>query len=258
MLLNAKEHIDCGLCSVILPVYNSAEYLDITIQSILNQTYRNLEVIILDDCSSDDSFYIAKKYAFLDNRIKVIKLKFNQGCAEARNLGLKEAMGDYIAFIDSDDVWQPNKLEKQIKILQRGDVGLSYTAYNIVNDEGNMMKSINVKCNINLDGLLKENTVVFSSVVCKVEVIEKLKFEKRWYHEDYIFLLTLLNNNIKFMGINEKLVNYRVHNNSRSFNKWNAAKYRWKIYREYLQFNFFRSLKYYFWYGINGIKKYYL
>ncbi len=256
MLLNAKEHIDCEVCSIILPVYNSEKYLGATIKSVLNQTYRNLEIIIIDDCSSDSSLNIIRKYASLDKRIKVIGLTVNQGCAVARNIGLKEATGDYIAFIDSDDLWMPDKLEKQIAVLKNTDIGLIYTAYSMIDSQERIIKRRCVKINVNVEELLKENNIIFSSVVCKHKVIGDFQFKKEWYHEDYVFLLTLQKNNIKFLGINDVLVNYRVHKRGRSFNKINSARYRWKIYRLFLNLSLIDSLKYFVIYIFRGVKKY--
>lgn len=256
MLLNAKEHIDCEVCSVILPVYNSEKYLESTIQSILNQTYRNIEIIILDDASNDNSLNIIKRYEALDERVKVICLTSNQGCAVARNIGLKEATGDYIAFIDSDDLWMPDKLEKQIAVLKTTDAGLSYTGYNMIDSKDSIIKRRCVKKVVSIKEMLKENNIIFSSVVCKRKVIMDLQFKKEWYHEDYVFLLTLQKNNIKFLGINDVLVNYRVHRKGRSFNKINSARYRWKIYRLFLNLSLMDSLKYFVIYIFRGVKKY--
>lgn len=258
MLLNAKEHIEkFKLCSVVMPVYNSEKYLEYSIRSVLNQTYRNIELIIIDDCSQDNSSQIIDKYVKLDVRVRKIILNVNQGCANARNRGIDIAKGKYIAFIDSDDVWFKNKLEKQILLLEKGKAELIYTAYNMIDFKGNKIKKRYVKNSIMFDDLLKENSIIFSSVICLKSNITNIKFDRKWYHEDYVFLLNLLKSNVKFLGINEVLVNYRVHNNGRSFNKINAAKHRWEIYRKFLKLGYISSIYMFIYYAIYGVKKYF-
>lgn len=256
MLHSAKEHIEEELCSVVMPAYNSEKYIAEAIESVIKQTYKNWELIIVNDASKDATEEIVKIYQEKDRRIKLISLTENQGVANARNTAIQNAKGRYIAFLDADDYWNKEKLQKQIQILQTSNADITYTAYLMIDEVGQTIKKRNVKELLNLKDLLKENSIIFSSVVCKKESIKNKRFKSKWYHEDYVFLLDLVKNEKVFKGINEILIRYRVHRNGRSFNKLTIAKYRWKIYREYLEMNFFQCLYYFSAYTWNGIRKY--
>ena len=239
-----------------MPAYNSEKYIAEAIESVIKQIYENWELIIVDDCSTDNTKAIIQRYAQKDKRIKLISLAKNKGVADARNIAIQKANGDYIAFLDSDDIWKTEKTEKQIQILNNSNADITYTAYFMIDETGKIIKERKVKETITLKDLLKENSVIFSSVLCKKESIENTVFKSKLYHEDYVFLLDLARNGKSFKGINERLVQYRVHQNGRSFNKIQAAKYRWKIYREYLEMNILKSFCYFSVYAWNGIRKY--
>ena len=256
MLYSAKEHIEGELCSVIMPAYNCEKYIAEAIESVIKQTYKNWELIIVNDASTDDTEKIIKSYQEKDKRIKLISLTENQGVANARNTAIQNAKGRYIAFLDADDIWQKNKLQKQIQILNNSNTDISYTAYLMIDEAGQTIKERSIKEILKINDLLKENSIIFSSVVCKKESIKNKRFKKEWYHEDYVFLLDLVKEDKIFKGIDESLMQYRVHRNGRSFNKLIAAKYRWKIYWGYLDMNLLQSLYYFTIYAWNGIRKY--
>lgn len=252
-----QKEIHTPVCSIIMPAYNCEAYIGLAIDSVIRQTYQNWELIIVDDGSADRTKEIIQAYQEQDPRIKLTALRQNQGVANARNAGIKKARGEYIAFLDSDDEWQKDKLDRQIHALESDlQADLVYTAYDMINEDGLLIKTRHVQAELILPDLLKENSIIFSSVVCRRESIENITFQPEWYHEDYVFLLDLLKKGKKFVGINEILVRYRVHKTGRSFNKFRAARYRWRIYRDYLKMNVFDSL-YYFWiYAWNGLRKY--
>lgn len=256
MLHSAKGHIEEELCSVIMPAYNCEKYIAEAIESVLNQNYTNWELIIINDCSTDNTEQIIKSYQQKDRRIKLINLTQNRGVANARNIGIRNAEGKYIAFLDADDIWQKEKLYKQIQLLESINADITYTAYMMIDDTGKKIKERRIKETQYLKDLLKENSIIFSSVVCKKGSIANKKFKSEWYHEDYVFLLDLAKASKKFRGLNENLMQYRVHQSGRSFNKQIAAKYRWKIYRKYLNMSFLQSLYYFVVYAWNGIRKY--
>lgn len=256
MLHSAKGHIEEELCSVVMPAYNSEKYIAEAIESVIKQTYKNWELIIVNDASQDATEKIIKTYQEKDKRIKLISLTNNQGVANARNTAIQNSEGRYIAFLDADDIWQKNKLQKQIQILNNSNTDISYTTYLMIDEAGQIIKERSVKETLKLKDLLKENSIIFSSMVCKKEIINDKNFKSEWYHEDYIFLLDLAKESKTFKGINESLMQYRVHQHGRSFNKKTAAKYRWKIYREYLRMNLLQSLYYFIQYAWNGIIKY--
>lgn len=125
---------DYGLVSIITPNWNCAKYISETIRSVQAQTYRNWEMIIVDDCSTDNSEQVVKPYSDMDNRIRLLKNEKNSGAAVSRNYALREAKGWWIAFLDSDDLWAPDKLEKQLKFMTAGGYHFSYTAYKEIDD----------------------------------------------------------------------------------------------------------------------------
>lgn len=261
MSLNAKAHIKekAELCSIIMPAYNSEKYIAQAIESVLNQNYTNWELIIINDCSIDNTEQIIKSCQQKDaanKRIKLINLTQNRGVANARNIGIQNAKGRYIAFLDADDIWQKEKLQKQVQILNSSKADITYTAYLMIDENGKTIKERSIKESLQIKDLLKENSIIFSSVVCKKESIKNKHFKSEWYHEDYVFLLDLAKASKKFRGLNENLMQYRVHQSGRSFNKQIAAKYRWKIYRKYLNMSFLQSLYYFVVYAWNGIRKY--
>ena len=250
----AKD-IEMGkLCSIIMPVYNAEKYLAQAIDSVIAQSYSHWELLLINDGSVDGSLGICRTYASQDHRIRVIDLGTNKGCAFARNVGLQEAKGEYIAFLDSDDLWFPEKLALQVADLQEDD--LSFTAYNMVDAELNIIKSRPASARLDFEDLLCENSIIFSTVLLKADKVKQLKFDGNCYHEDYWFLLNLLQLGCKFKGLNQVLLNYRIHPASRSFSKLNAAKERWTVYRNFLKFGFLKSTYYFILYAINGVRKY--
>ena len=228
-------------------------------ESVLNQNYTNWELIIINDCSTDNTEQIIKSYQQKDaanKRIKLINLPKNKGVANARNIGIQNAKGKYIAFLDADDIWEKEKLQKQVQILSSSKADITYTAYLMIDENGKTIKERSIKESLQIKDLLKENSIIFSSVVCKKESIVNKHFKSEWYHEDYVFLLDLAKEEKFFKGINDGLMKYRVHKSGRSFNKQRAAKYRWKIYREYLGMNILKTLYYFIAYFLNGVMKY--
>ena len=246
-----------GMCSVVMPVYNSEKYIASSVGSVLRQTYNNIEIIIINDNSADNTMKIIQCIA-RDNsdKIKIFSLPTNKGVAFARNEGLAHATGEYIAFLDSDDLWVPEKIEKQINALKKTGRSLCFTAYDMIDGNDCFIKHRFVKDEITFTDLLKENNIIFSSVLCKSNSIRNARFDTSCFHEDYLFLLQLLQKGILFYGLNQALIQYRVHAYGKSFNKKNAALQRWKIYREYLHLDFLQSLYYFIFYAINGVFKY--
>ena len=244
------------LVSVIMPAYNAERYIKESIASVLNQTYQNLELIIVNDCSNDDTLKVIQKFSFDDDRVVILNNDVNLGCANSRNRGFAEAKGNYIAFCDSDDVWMENKIEKQLNHIKEHDIDMVFTAYEMIDGSGMLIKYRNIQDKVTIDDLLKENFVIFSTTFFKRSAVINIKFNAKWYHEDYVFLLECLQKGLKFSGIDEYLVKYRVHAQGRSFNKITVAKHRWKIYREFLHLNTWESFCFFFQYIVNGLKKY--
>lgn len=243
------------LCSVIMPAYNAEKYIGEAITSVLNQTYTNIELLVVDDCSVDGTREVLHEYVEADSRVKLICNERNIGCAESRNRAMMASRGKYIAFLDSDDVWEAEKLALQIKILERADCDVLYTSYRMVDEFGCVLRVIHPPLFTNLKMLLTDNVICLSSVLLRGEVARRHKMLKEYFHEDYCYWLCLLQEGRKFLGLSDVLVNYRVSNQGRSSDKYNAALYRWKIYREYLGMSVFASCRNFLSYVFYGIKK---
>ena len=243
--------------SVILPVYNAEKYLRDTILSVLEQTYQNFELIIVDDCSKDNSLRIIYECAAKDSRIKVLRNETNQGAAACRNRCIQEATGSYIAFLDSDDLWTSQKLESQIELLTRTEAQFTYAAYDFMDENGNpILKPHFISDSLDFEMILRENSVLCSTVCADASLLKAHPFRCEYYHEDYVLWLELFRLPIDIKGSPEVLTHYRISKKSRSYNKLRAAKERWKIYRQFLEMNVLKSAFYFAQYAVNGLKKY--
>ncbi len=245
-----------GLVSIIMPAYNAERFISKAIESVLEQTYQNWELLIIDDASTDATPAIIGEYAARSERIKVHRQKRNQGVAVARNVGLELAGGELIAFLDADDIWQQEKLTIQNKIFDQNKKNICATAYNIIDANDDFVKERRIPEVSDFEGLLRDNTVIFSSSMFRHRILENVRFDPNYYHEDFVFLLELLRRGERVYGLNEVLVQYRVQKAGRSFNKWRAARHRWQIYRSFCGFGVLRSLWYFWQYAINGLRKY--
>ena len=243
------------LVSIITPLYNSEKYIGGTIESVLNQTYKNWEMLIVDDCSKDDGVKIVNEYVLKDKRIKLFRNEKNEGVSFARNKALDLAQGKYIAFLDSDDLWKKEKLEKQISFMEKNNIDLSYTGYEKINMDGSLRGEIKVPEKLDYKELLKNCLIGFLTAIYLKEKFKIYKFKKT-KAEDYIFWLEILKQVDYAYGIQESLAYYRVSNNSRSSNKLDIVRFHWKIYREYEKLNFFKAVYYYFIYIKRGMERY--
>ncbi len=250
------EQAEMKLVSIVLPVYNSEAYLPATLDSILAQTYTAWELLLVNDASSDNSLDICQKYAAADPRIHLVALPSNHGCAFARNTALGLIQGEYVAFVDADDLWACDKLAAQMNFLEECEADITYTAYRMVNARGQLLKVLSVPAVSTFTSLLKENCIIFSTVLLRRELLQDKAFSDSFFHEDYVLLLDLLKQGAACRGLEKVLTDYRVHSRGRSMNKLNAAKYRWKIYHEYLKLGYLRSVYYFVFYAVNGFRKY--
>lgn len=242
--------------SIITPSYNSSLFISHTIQSVLSQSYQNWEMIIVDDCSSDNSVKIIKEFKKKDKRIKLIPLYKNVGAAEARNIALREASGKFIAFLDSDDMWYPYKLEKQLAFMQNNEYPFTYTAYERINqDNSRIINNIYVPHKISYNEFLK-NTIIGTLTV----LIDK---QKTGYFEmpnirsshDMALWCKLLKKGFNAYGLNEILSSYRIVDSSNTAKKWKAAKDVWIVYREIEHLNILKSTYYFICYAFNAVLK---
>ncbi len=244
------------LISIITPSYKSEKFIADTIQSVLNQTYQNWEMIIVDDVSPDNSNKIIEQYVKKDSRIKLIKLEKNSGPAVARNKAIEEAKGRYIAFLDADDLWKSEKLEKQIKFMQENNLAFTYGSYDLMDENGKGLGTFITKEKISYKEMLKTCSVGCLTALYDTQKLGKVYMPLILKRQDYGLWLRILKEIKTTQGILEPLATYRILKNSVSSNKFKAAQYQWKIYREVEKLNVFFSFYYFIHYVINGIIKY--
>lgn len=243
--------------SVILPVYNAAAYIEQAIRSVMAQTYTAWELLVIDDGSTDETVAVVERLAAEDDRVRLIRNEHNCGVAVTRNRGLDMSTGDYVAFLDSDDVWHPDKLAVQVQKAESEQAGLVYTAYAITDADGHPCKKpYTVPARIDLKDLLAENVIGCSTVLLSAEVARKYRFVTNFFHEDYCLWLDILRDGYTAVGCTEILTDWRLIMNSRSFNKKKAACNRWRIYRHHLHFSVGKSVRYFLSYAWHGMMKY--
>ena len=246
-----------ALCSVIVPAYNCEATVRESVESALQQTYAPLEVLIVNDASTDGTRSVLAQLAKEDARVTVTNLEKNRGVAEARNLLFEQASGDYVAFLDSDDIWYEEKLERQISLLQKKDVDLVYSSYAFIDGEGKSIGSAKiVPPDCTLKALLKENYILPSTVVMKSSWAKRYRMDGSYSHEDFVYWLAMMQDGLTAAGNSDVLIDYRLFESNRSGNKAKAARDRWIVYRRFLKMNVFVSTWYFFNYAINGFKKY--
>ena len=241
--------------SIIIPVHNAEKFIGKTIESVLNQTYKNWEMLIFNDKSKDNSLKIIKKYSEKDERIKVVDSKENVGVVAARNKLIEIATGEFIAFLDADDYWKQNKLEKQIKFMRKNNALISCTEYTRVTEDEKEINDIIIKEIITYEDMLKNNYLGCLTVIYNANKLGKRYFKERKKNEDYVLWLEIVKETKIIFGLKENLAFYRVLNNSRSSNKIKVAKDRWEVYRKVERLSLFKSIYYFLQYVIRALKK---
>jgi len=244
------------MVSIITPSYKSEKFISETIKSVLFQTYKNWEMIIVDDCSPDNSNEIIEEYCKKDSRIKLIKLEKNSGPAVARNRAIKEAKGRYIAFLDADDLWKPEKLEKQLLFMNENNLAFTYSSYDLIDEDNSDIGTFITKETITYEDMLKTCSVGCLTAIYDTEKLGKVYMPLIRKRQDYGLWLKILKKIGRTKGIVEPLAIYRIRKDSVSSNKIKAAQYQWKIYREVEKLNFFQSIYYFIHYAFNGVIKY--
>ncbi|WP_341868513.1 glycosyltransferase family 2 protein [Marinilactibacillus kalidii] len=226
-----KQEIN-SLVSIIIPTYNSASYLEATLNSIVVQSYSNWEAIIIDDCSEDDTKLIVSRFQESDSRIKYLKLEKNSGTAVARNKGVEEASGTYIAFLDSDDMWAKDKLTKQINFMEENNYYFTSTSYSKIDQDGKELgRIVSPLKKMNYYELLKRNTGN-STVIYNAEFLGKFFIPDIRKRNDYVMWLQVIKKAKNIYGLDEVLAMHRVREGSLSKNKFSLLKYHWHVYRK--------------------------
>ncbi len=223
---------DYGLVSIITPSYNSAAFIAETIESILSQTYTNWELLITDDCSTDNTCTIIRDFIQKDNRIKLYKLEHNAGAGVARNKSIKEAKGRFLAFCDSDDCWYPNKLEKQLSFMIENEYAFTCTSYDCYNEENEKVGFVKCKKRISYFSLLRDNSIGCLTSIYDTKKTGKVYMPTIRKRQDWGLWLSLIKKTKNVYGLQESLAKYRIRNNSISSNKISMLKYNFRLYKE--------------------------
>ena len=246
------------LVSIITPMYNSEKFIDLTIQSVQSQTYQNWEMIIVDDASTDRSIEIVKKIMSNEPRLQLKQLADNLGPAHTRNNGIKLAKGRFLAFLDSDDLWHKDKLEKQIKFMQKNHYAFTYTGFEKINEEGKVIGAIfPYKEEVCYHDLLKSNHIGCLTAMIDLKILGyKMYMPDIKKRQDQGLWLEILKEIDKAYCLNKVLGKYRIRKDSISINKIANIKFQWQLYRELEKLSIIQSFYYMLWYAFYGIRKY--
>ena len=257
--LNNKNIQAEPLISIVVPVYNAQNFLNDTINTVLSQTYTNWELLFIEDGSSDDSVKIIEKYINKDERIKLFDHGgLNKGAAPSRNKGIDEAKGRYIAFLDADDLWSSNKLEKQLKFMKKTGASFSYTGYEFADEKGTPTgNKVYVPDKINYNKLLRDALIWTSTVMVDMGKISKkmLKMSDLKTGEDYSTWLRVLREEEYAWGINQQLSLYRRTPKTLSSNKLKMMQSRWNVYRNLEGLGIVKSCWLMVSYAVSAIKR---
>lgn len=232
------------LISIITPLYNSDAFIEDTINSILSQTYTNWELFLIDDFSTDSTMQIATTFANDYPNIIVLKNKTNSGAAVSRNKGITAAKGDFIAFLDADDLWKPNKLEVQIKFMLTNNCAVSYTSYEQIDEEGRPLnKLVKALPKLSYNKYLKTNYIGNLTGMYNAKTLGKITAPNLRKRQDWLLWLSAIKKSSKpALGIQESLAYYRIRPDSISSNKLVLLKYNYWVYKKGLGFSTFKSL----------------
>lgn len=247
---------DFGLISIIMAAYNVEKTIEQAINSVLNQTYPVYELLVVDDCSQDGTAKLVANIALRDSRVRLISNKENRGVSYTRKHGLEEAKGSWIAILDSDDAWAPEKLEKQIDLQKRMNADLIFTGSAFMDSDGQPIDwYLHAPAEVTYRQLLKQNVLSNSSALVRKELYAKHYAVGDGMHEDFAIWLSILKEGKNAYGVDEPLLIYRIAKSSKSGNKVKAARMNWNTYR-YVGLNPIEAAYYEGWYMIKNVIKY--
>lgn len=248
------------LISIITPSYNSEKYLRATYESVKSQTHEDWEWLVVDDHSQDQSWVLLEELSASDKRIRIFKNSANSGPSFSRNRGLAEAHGEFIAFLDADDLWMPEKLEKQLDFMVKNELPFSCHSYRIMSESGRDISTVDVPKLTTMNDIKCYNPLATSFTMIKKSVLGDLKFDltlKR--RQDWIFWYLLLKKVKSCHSLTEVLGKYRrdsIHSISR--NKFRMACVQWNLYRNYFKLGRMKSLRCFTRYAIYGVRKHFI
>lgn len=234
-----------SLVSVIMPAYNAAQFIAESIKSVQQQNYPHWELIVIDDASRDESTAIVREFMAGDDRIKLHVLPTNQGAGFARNIGIKAATGDFISFLDADDLWKPHKLEKQLELMAHENVEVCYASYELMDEEGKGLNTqIKALKELSFNKLRKANYIGNLTGIYNAQALGKIYCPLIRKRQDWgLWLLAMQKAGIA-KGIQEPLASYRERKSSISRNKFEMLKYNYRVYKKVLKYSSLKSL---FW-----------
>lgn len=239
--------------SVITPIYNCSGFLEQTILSVLSQSHQNWEMIMVDDCSTDGSLEIAQRYAAQDSRIKVLRHSENSGAAVARNTAIKVSAGRFIAFLDGDDLWHPEKLARQIDFMTSNDIAFSFTAYEKIDESRQVFGVVGVPEKVSYHDLLKTCFIGCLTAFYDTHKLNKVYMPTNTKREDFATWLKILREVDYAYGIKDVLAQYRVYDSQTSSKKAKMAKENWRLYRDVEKLGLLKSVYYFSHYAIRGV-----
>lgn len=245
-----------GLVSIIMPSYNASRFIEESINSVLSQTYTNWELLIVDDCSKDNSVEIVQKFIKINNRIKLFSLRENTGAAAARNVALECACGQYIAFLDSDDIWENKKLEKQLNFMHTNQYAFTFSEYYIMEENGRKTGNIiHVPFSLSYHQYLRNTIIGCLTVMIDRNIVGDFRMPLIKSSHDMALWLLIMKRGFKAYGLQDILAGYRLVSTSNTAKKWKAATDVWKVYRTIEHHSIFYSSFCFCNYAINAILK---
>lgn len=246
-----------ALVSIITPTFNSGKFISETIKSVQNQTHKNWEMLIVDDGSSDNTIEIVNKIANQDKRIQFFPQKQNVGPAKARNIGIANAKGNFMTFVDADDIWFPKFIENSIQTIKNTNIHFVFSSYKRSNENLEFVYSdFIVPEKVTYTDILKTNSISCLTAFIDIEVLGKKTMPEIFKRQDMGLWLQYLKEIPFAYGIKETQAIYRIRQNSLSRNKSKLLKYQWQFYREVEKLNVFQSIYYMVQWMYRGFIKY--
>jgi len=243
--------------SIIMACYNCERFIAESVRSVIDQDFQNWELIISDDGSTDKSSIIIENFVASDKRIRSIKSQKNRGAAQARNAALAICRGRYIAFLDSDDIWKPQKLTRQLDFMDRNSVAFSFSAYERISEEGQPLGLVTATSPVSYWKLLRRNVIGCLTAIYDSQVFGKVDMPDIAKRQDYGLWLALLKRVDQAVPLSESLALYRLRKSSISSNKIKAAYFTWRLLRDVEKLPIHLALYYFSHYAAQGLWDYY-
>ncbi|WP_153445959.1 glycosyltransferase family 2 protein [Vibrio algicola] len=240
-----------------MPAYNSSKHIAVAIESVINQSYSDWELIVIDDCSTDSTILIVDKYSHQDSRVRCHSTNVNAGAGVARNIGIELASGQFLAFLDSDDLWDSNKLTKQLGFMKANNAEISHTSFSFIDEDGfSRPGSVSVSKCVNLETNLRKTEIGTSTAIINRRlVLDSIKFSEIRARQDLKLWIDLLKQGYKSYGLDSDLVKYRIRSGSVSSNKIKMLFVTLKVYLEVKELSVMKRISCYLSYVFNAIRK---